>query len=254
MTSGRPGPSGESEGARRLSPGFDNQATDVQGNVVQAGSIDGGVHIHNYYAEPPPAASPSHYPPPAAPPPMMPPPAMPLSAASPMSPPFGMPAAIPFALRAARPRRQWPGKVARWFGGWLVSLAPIFLLSIVPAGVGFAIAGDDSIWTRLIGFGIGLAVVGVIGLVWWLVSRRSSRLSLRMFVLWALDRLAFKRLGTASVPALCFIIVLFAGAMIAGLGQQPQPSTNGGPSGAPSALVFCALVVLVAARRLKRGS
>lgn len=253
MTSGRPGPPGEE--AWRLSRGFDNQATDVQGNVVQAGSIDGGVHIHNYYAEPsrPAEPPPSHFPPPAGPPLAMPPPVMPLSAASPVSPPFGMPAAIPFAL-PARPRRQWPGKVGRWCGEWLLSLAPIFALSVVPAGVGFAIAGDDSVWARLIGFGIGLAVVSVIGLAWWLVSRRRSRLSPPMFVLWALDRLAFKRLGTTGTHWLWVIIASCLVEVLGGMAQQPQPSTNGGVAHPAFAIVFSALLALVAARRLKRGS
>jgi hypothetical protein len=45
---------------------------------------------------------------------------------------------------------------------------------------------------------------------------------------------------------------MFGGAALTGLGQQPKPSTDGGPSGVPFALVFCALVVLVVARRLRR--
>ncbi|QUQ71430.1 hypothetical protein [Kutzneria sp. CA-103260] len=226
MTSGRPGPSGED--ARRLNYGTDNQVTgEVHGALFQTGDVAGGIHNHFHYhgtAPTPPARSQPFIPPPA------------------------MPAAVSHAV-PVRARRKWPRAV----GEWLLSFAPIFLLAVVPGGIAMSVVGDGSVGARLASLVIGLAIVGLTGLMWWLVTRRHSDLSLGMFMLASLDRLAFKRLDSSGAPALICVIVIFGGAGITGLGQQPQPSTDGGPSGVPFALVFCALVVLVAVRRLKRG-
>jgi hypothetical protein len=226
MTSGRPGPSGGE--AWRQSRVDNDMSGTVHGDSFQVGKVTGGININNYYGTPLPDA-------PLSPPP--PPPFTPMAAA----------AAIPFT-KPVRPPRRWP----RVVGEWLISFAPIFLVSAIPGGVTASIAGDATAAARLASLVIGLAVAGLIGLIWWLVTRHRSHLPLAKFMLAALDRLAFKRLGTSGTAGLVIVIVMFGGAALTGLGQQPKPSTDGGPSAVPFALVFCALVVLVAARRLKR--
>lgn len=156
------------------------------------------------------------------------------------------PVALPSPAPVRR-RRRWP----RVVGEWLLSFAPIFLVSLVPGGIAIGV-GDDSIGARLAGLVIGLAVVGAIGMVWWLVTRGRSGLSPVGFALTAMDWLAFKRLGTVGVPGLIVILVMFGGAVIAGLVQQPQVNATGGVEHPGAALVCCVLVVLVVVRRLGR--
>ena len=209
MTSDIPEPLGND--AWRL----DNRMRDVHGNAVQAGEINGGVHLttNNY---------------------------------------FGMPAtartvAVPHAKPARRPRR-WP----RFVGEWLLSFVPLFAVSIAPGIIALGAIDDNTFGGRLVGLVVGLAVVALIGLVWWLVTRRRSGLSPVGFVLAAMDWLAFKRLGAVGVPGLIVVVFVFGGAMITLLAQQPQVSASGGVQHPGAALVFCVLVVLVAARRLRR--
>jgi hypothetical protein len=205
-------PGPPADAAWRLPNVNNDMSGTVHGSVIQSRDVTGDIHLHNYYA--------------AAP-----------------VPPSPMPSLTP-----VRRRRRWP----RVVGEWLLSFAPIFLVSVVPGGVGVGVAGDDSIGARLAGLVIGLAVVGVIGVVWWFVTRGRSRLSLVGFALMVMDRLAFKRLGTVGVPGLVVILVIFGGAVIAGLAQQPEVSATGGVEHPGIALVCCVLVVLVAVRRLRR--
>lgn len=196
----------------------------VYGNAFQARDIAGNININNYYGTPP---SPPSQPPPVAPP------------------------MIPLAA-TPRPRRRWTGAVGKWCWEWLLSFAPIFFLSAVPGGIALGLAGDASVVARLACLVIGLVVVGVIGLAWWLVSRRRSQLSAHEFALVSLDRLAFKRLGAVGVPSLIGILVIGVGAVISSIVQQPQLNASGDVRHPAIATVFFVLVVLVAARRLAR--
>jgi zinc transporter ZupT len=114
------------------------------------------------------------------------------------------------------------------------------------------VAGDSSFGARLAGMVIGLAVLVAAGMLWWLVTRSRSRLSLDMFVLWVADRLAFKRLGTAGRPTLACLMAFGIAAMVFAVVQQPQLGTDGNVQHPAYAVVFFALVVLVTAGRLKR--
>lgn len=216
MTSDRPGrPGGEAWRLRNKVAG------DVHGDAVQAGEIAGGVHFtttNNYFGAP---------------------------AANPQQRSASLP--VP-AVRRVRPPRRWP----RVVGEWLLSFVPIFALSLVPGMISLAAADDSTFGGRLVGLVVGLVVVALIGVCWWLVTRRRSRLSPVGFALTAMDWLAFKRLGTVGVPGLIVVLVIFGGAMIAGLAQQPQVSATSGVEHPGAALVCCSLVVVVAVRRLAR--
>ncbi|MFI9385600.1 hypothetical protein [Kutzneria sp. NPDC052558] len=249
MTSGRPEPPGEDP--RRLTRSTDNDMSgEVHGALFQTGDVAGGIHNHIHYhgaALTPPGQQSA----PATPPPLsyQPPATPPLGMSSPVTPAAA--AAIPYAL-PAKPRRRWLARFARWCGEWLLSLAPIFGLSILPGFLAFAIAGDDSVGARLAGLVVGVVVLGAIGSVWWLVTRSRSQLSLGMFVLWALDGLAFRRLATIGRAALICLTVVGWGAVIVSVADQPQPSASGGAQHPAVATVFYLLLALVVVRRLRQ--
>jgi len=116
----------------------------------------------------------------------------------------------------------------------------------------FVIAGDDSVgqgWPALIA---GLTLVGVTGVVWWLLTRKPESAvaaDVPSCGPWIGSRSSVSHGGRAGTRLRHRRFRPWAAG---GIGQRRSRHTNGGMQHPAVTIVFCALVVLVAARRLKR--